>query len=173
MTKSEFHWLFAVTCCCWGTPCANGTVGRADAACWLVGIETRGRPVGGGLPFWPWYSAGVPCWYCTGDGPPRRGEESWERNHWPRLMKADIINVFFDPPKSLWQWEQIVTKREQLSFPKQKVQSLALIDSWTLTYCSSSWSLLLAWTGANTISIATLRLIVRLGPDWHPNSWCR
>lgn len=77
--KQKHHWLFAVTCCCWGTPAANGTVGRVDAACWLAGIDTRGMPVGGGLPLWPWYRAWVPCWYCTGDGPP--GGEGEGRSH--------------------------------------------------------------------------------------------
>lgn len=71
-------WLFGVTCCCWGTPGANGTAGRADAACGLVGMGTRGRPVGGGLPLCAWYMAGAPCWYGTDDCPPAGGED-WSR----------------------------------------------------------------------------------------------
>lgn len=52
--QKGFHCISAVTCCCWGTPWAKGTLARADDAGWLVGRETRGRPVGGGLPLWPW-----------------------------------------------------------------------------------------------------------------------
>ncbi len=85
-------------------------------------------------------------------------------------MKADIIYVFFDPPKSLWQSEQIFTKGEQLSFPKQRVLHRLIHE---LVYCSSNWFLFylfkLAQMGASTISITTLQLIITLGPDWHPN----
>lgn len=86
-----FDWLFAVTCCCWGTPCANGTVGRADAACGLVCRDTRGRPVGGGLPLWPWYMAGAPCWYCTDDWPERERER--EKG---KMMRAKSSKFFIN-----------------------------------------------------------------------------